>query len=142
MTVAVTLALGSTLATVLVSEQISLARGIAAFVVLLSLQYAISWLSVRSRRVQELVRGEAALLFHGGEFLDGALRRERVTPDEVRSAARDAGLDAGLSTLADVEAAVLETDGSIAVVRRAPRAPPSSMAGVRGYAGDERSAGD
>ncbi|MGZ8470117.1 MAG: DUF421 domain-containing protein, partial [Gemmatirosa sp.] len=101
-----TLALGSTLATVLVSEQISLARGIAAFVVLLSLQYAISWLSVRSRRVQELVRGEAALLFHGGEFLDGALRRERVTPDEVRSAARDAGLDAGLSTLADVEAAV------------------------------------
>ena len=46
----VTIALGSTLATVLLSNQVSLAEGITALALLIALQFVITWLSVRSPR--------------------------------------------------------------------------------------------
>ena len=130
----VTVALGSTLATVLLSQQVALAQGVAAFGLLLALQFAITWLSVRSARVRGLVKGEPTLLFYRGEFLDAALRLERVTREEALSAARDQGIAA----LADAEAVVLETDGTITVVRREAGGEPSTLTGVRGYAAPDR----
>lgn len=127
----VTVALGSTLATVLVSQQVALAQGVAAFAVLLGLQYAITWLSVRSGRVRALVKGEPALLLLRGEFLEGALRRERVTREELLAAARSQGI----ASLGEVEAAVLETDGTITLVPGAPDGAPSGLRTVRGYDG-------
>jgi hypothetical protein len=44
----VTVALGSTLATVLLSKSVALAEGVLALALLIGLQYAIAWLSVRS----------------------------------------------------------------------------------------------
>jgi uncharacterized membrane protein YcaP (DUF421 family) len=67
----VTVALGSTLATVLLSRNTALAEGIAAFALLIGLQYIITWLSVRSQRVAKLVKAEPSLLFSGGHFLHG-----------------------------------------------------------------------
>lgn len=125
----VTVALGSTLATVLVSRQVALAQGVVALAVLIGLQYVITWLSVRSGRVRGVVQGEPALLLYRGTFLDGALRRERVTRADVLSAARADGQ----ASLAEVEAVVLETDGTLTVVRRAPAGEPSSLDGVVGY---------
>jgi len=125
----VTVALGSTLATILVSSDVALAQGVTALVVLIGLQLAISWLSVRSERVRGIVKGEPVLLLHRGELLDGALRRERIAHEEVRAAVRGQGI----ATLTDVEAAVLETDGSITIVRRTDGGPPSALADVHGY---------
>ena len=42
----VTVALGSTLATVLLSKNVALANGVLAFALLIGLQFAITWLSV------------------------------------------------------------------------------------------------
>lgn len=130
----VTVAFGSTLATVLVNQSVSLAQGVAAFVVLLGMQFVITWVSVRSAPVRELVKGEPALLFHRGRFLDGAMRRERITREELLAAARSEGI----ASMEDVEAAVLETDGTVTVVRSEPDADPSALRGVRGY--DRRNA--
>src|ERR671917_1534916 len=65
----VTVALGSTLATVLLSKDVALAEGVLAFGVLIALQFAIAWLSVRSAGVRRLVKAEPALLLHQGQFL-------------------------------------------------------------------------
>ena len=43
----VTVALGSTLATVLLTKSVALADGLAAFALLIFLQYGLTWLSVR-----------------------------------------------------------------------------------------------
>ena len=128
----VTVALGSTLASILVAKGLAFAQGMTAFVVLVGAQYAVTWAQVRSARVRSAVSSDPALLFYRGRFLPEALRRERVTEDEVRAAARGSGV----AELADVEAVVLETDGTMAVVRRAPAGPPSALVGVRGYAPD------
>ncbi len=109
----VTVALGSTLATVLLTESVALAEGLLAFVLLVGLQYAVAWLSVRSPRFDALVKSEPSLLLHRGRFLDGAMRRQRVTREEVVSALRSSGL----ARPGDAAAVVLEADGSLSVVR-------------------------
>ena len=126
----VTVALGSTLATVLLSKDVALTEGVLAFVLLILLQFAITWLSVRSERVQALVKAEPRLLLHHGRLLHGALRRERMTEEEVRAAVRSQGI----ASLNEVAAVVLETDGSISVLRRAEEGRASALANVAGHA--------
>jgi uncharacterized membrane protein YcaP (DUF421 family) len=124
----VTVALGSLLATVLLSEDVALVEGALSFALLLGLQFAVTWSSVRAHWVRQLVTGEPVMLLHRGDFLPSALRQARVTQDEIRSAVRAAGL----ASLVDAEAVVLETDGSFSVVRRSEGADGlSSLDGVR-----------
>jgi uncharacterized membrane protein YcaP (DUF421 family) len=122
----VTVALGSTLATVLLSTSVSLARGVLAFAVLIFLQFIITWLSARSPQVRRLVKAEPTLLVHKGEFLTGAMKRERVTKEEVRAALRAQGA----SAVEEVEAVVLETESSFSVVMHASGESASALADV------------
>lgn len=108
----VTVALGSTLATIILSKDVALAEGVVALGLLISLQFIITWLSVRSTRISRLVKAEPALLFHRGQFLQQAMKAERVTEDEVRAAIRAQGTAA----VEKVMAVVLETDASFAVI--------------------------
>lgn len=110
----VTVALGSTLATVLLDRSVSLAEGVTALGLLIALQFAITWTAVRWPPFGRGVKSEPSLLLHQGRPLDGALRKQRVTKDELRAALRSAGID----RFEEAESAVLETDGSISVVKR------------------------
>jgi uncharacterized membrane protein YcaP (DUF421 family) len=123
----VTVALGSTLATVLLSKDVALAEGVLAFGLLIALQFVVAWLSVRSPAVDRLVKSEPRLLFYRGEFLRDAMRGERVTEGEVLAAVREQGT----SALGDVEAVVLETASTISVLRKSG-GPPSALRQVRG----------
>jgi len=108
----VTVALGSTLATILLNKDVSLAEGLLALALLIGLQFVIAWLSIRSPRVESLVKSEPAMLFHQGRFLHQTMRRERVTESEVRAAIRSQGI----TRLEAVTAVVLETDGTFSVI--------------------------
>jgi uncharacterized membrane protein YcaP (DUF421 family) len=108
----VTVALGSTLATALLSSEVSLTEGVLAFVLLCVLQYTVAFLSVRSARFREVIKSEPALLLHRGEYLRDSMKRERVTEDEIRAAIRASG-KSGTDSIAAV---VLETDGSFTVI--------------------------
>jgi uncharacterized membrane protein YcaP (DUF421 family) len=123
----VTVALGSTLATVVLSKDVSLLDGSLAFALLIGLQFAITWSSVRARWVRQLVTGEPLMLLYRGDVLPAALRKARVTADEVRAAVRSAGR----ASLDEVEAVVLETDGSFSVVGRHGGIDRSSLEGVQ-----------
>lgn len=122
----VTVALGSTLATVLLTKDVALAEGALAFALLIGLQFLVTWTSVRAEWVRQVVTGEPLMLLYHGEMLPAALRRARVTESEVRAAIRSAGL----ASLADAEAVVLETDGSFSVIRRGAENGRPSLAGV------------
>ncbi|MBK4723293.1 DUF421 domain-containing protein [Azospirillum sp. YIM DDC1] len=108
----VTVALGSTLATVLLSESVALAEGVLALALLIVLQYAITWLSVRSPRFQELIKAQPTMLVYRGDFLPAALVEQRVTREEVMAILRAQGR----TDLDTVLAVVLETDGSFSVL--------------------------
>lgn len=112
----VTVALGSTLATVIISKDVKLADGALALFLLCGLQFVIAYASVRSRRAERAVKAEPALLYFQGRFLDDTMKAERVTADEILAAVRSQGIN----DLTQVGAAVLEADGSISVMRGPP----------------------
>jgi uncharacterized membrane protein YcaP (DUF421 family) len=122
----VTVALGSTLATVLLSKDVALAEGITAFVLLIALQYVITWSSVRWPFIERLVKAEPTLLYFQGRYLEDALRRQRVTHAEVQQAVRSHGVQ----RLEDVAAVVMETDGSMTVMKRSEGKALTALAGV------------
>jgi uncharacterized membrane protein YcaP (DUF421 family) len=123
----VTVAIGSTLATIVLSKSVALAEGLLALALLIGMQFAISWSSTRMPWLRRVVTGEPRLLLRDGTMLDEALRDARVTREEVRAAVRAAGIGA----LGDVAAVVLETDGSFSVIAGQPGAALSSLDGVK-----------
>ena len=125
----VTVALGSTLATVLLSKDVPLLEGILAFALLICAQYIITALSVRSVAVRRFVKSEPRLLFHNGQMLQQALRRERVTENEILAVARASGY----ADMAKVGAVILETDGSFDVIGVIDAVEQSSLKDVKGH---------
>ncbi|WP_224240160.1 DUF421 domain-containing protein [Hyalangium gracile] len=115
----VTVSLGSTLATVLLSKDVSLAEGLLAFAVLIGLQFLVTWTSVRWPGFSRMVKSEPVLLVHQGRFLPSAMRRARIVEAEVLSVLRDQGV----ARLEAVEAVVLETDGSLTVLQQRDERP-------------------
>lgn len=110
----VTVALGSTLATVLLSKDVPLLEGMLAFAALAALQWVVSRLSISSRWFKRLVRSDPRLLFEQGRYREAAMTDERVTRSEIDAAIRGAGFGRPDA----VGAVVLETDGSLSVIAR------------------------
>lgn len=108
----ITVSLGSTLASVVLTSDVSFSEGVLAFALLIGLQYIIAWSAQRSDTVHKIVKSNPALLAYRGECLPKTLKAERVVEAEVLAAVRGAGY-AGLD---DVTAVVLETDGSFSVI--------------------------
>jgi uncharacterized membrane protein YcaP (DUF421 family) len=119
----VTVALGSTLATVLLSKDVALVEGLLAFALLCGLQFAVTWASVRWPSIRSLVKSDPCLVFYQGRFLPEQLRRERLTEDEVLAAIRASGH----GSRADVHAVVLETDGSMSVIAAGFKEPADAL---------------
>lgn len=108
----VTVALGSTLATILLSKDVALAEGMAAFLLLAGAQFAVTWTSLRSWRFRRWIKAEPRTLLRDGKILDDALVDERVTREEIEAAVRSSGY----SDPSKMALVTLETDGSMSVV--------------------------
>ena len=122
----VTVALGSVLATILLSSDVSWTEGALALRLLAGAQSAVAWLTVRRPRLRAVVTARTRLLLRDGVPLREALRTERVSLDEVRQAVRGTGS----GDLSSVAAVVLESDGSLSVVSRARLGDGSALEGV------------
>lgn len=118
----VTVALGSTLATVLLSKDVTLASGITALALLILLQYLLAVTSVRSKQFSSLISSEPTLVFFNGKFLHHTLKAERITEAEVRSVLRSQQV----SALDEVYAVVLESNGQFSVVKKGSLTDPNS----------------
>ncbi|MDH2426395.1 YetF domain-containing protein [Sphaerisporangium sp. TRM90804] len=125
----ITVALGSTLATVTVSGQVPLSEGVLALAVLVGLQFAGSWLGLRLGPVRRMMTARPSLLLRDGRLLGDELRRLRVTEEEVRQAVRVSGH----GDFDQVWVVVLETNGSLSVVSRQQRGGGNALRDVSGY---------
>lgn len=74
----------------------------------------VAWLNWRFRRLRPVLEGEPIVLVENGRPVQGNLRRERLTLEEVEAEARLQQV----ASLEDVRWAVLETNGRISVIPR------------------------
>lgn len=123
----VTVALGSTLATILLASDVSFVEGIVALVLLAFLQLVIAYASSRSERLRAVVAAEPTLIVWHGDIDRHALARNRLAESEVLQAIRGSG-GGGLD---EIGAVVLETDGSLSVIGRSRLGDGSALGGLR-----------
>lgn len=125
----VTIALGSTLATVILNKDISLADGATAFFSLIFLQFAITWLSVRSRKFKHMITREPVLVLYKGELQEKTAKQERITIEEIHLAVRQKGI----ADLNAVDIMILETTGEFTVVPKIEASGTDSVKDVKNY---------
>jgi uncharacterized membrane protein YcaP (DUF421 family) len=125
----VTVALGSTLSSVVTSKDVAIVDGLVALGLLIGLQYLVAWVSSRWSAVAAAVKSEPRLVFHRGRFARAAMRAERLTEGEILASIRASAVP----RLEDVEAVILESNGDLVVVRKAAddAEPRSVLRGVR-----------
>jgi uncharacterized membrane protein YcaP (DUF421 family) len=105
----VTVALGSTLATVMLNKNVALADGVLGFFLLIFLQYGITYLAVRSKSFSKLIKSTPTLLLYKGKILQESIRKQRITQEEIYAALREKGM----ASLADAGAVVLKPTAAL-----------------------------
>lgn len=108
----VTVALGSLTASGILLKDVSILETLFAIGLLLGLQYCLTALAVRSKVVDNAIKAEPRLLVDNGAFLSRAMRKERVTEQEILSALREHGV----KSMDEVRWVILESDASFSVI--------------------------
>src|SRR5947207_2974081 len=96
----------------MVGPDVSVQGGILAAAVLLVTNRLVAFVRFRGGRVGRLIEGTPTVLVENGEFVEPHLRREGVDREELEMAAREHGV----TSIKQVQLAVLEVDGSISIV--------------------------
>lgn len=122
----VSVALGSTLATVLLSSEVALAEGAVALALLCVLQLVVALVTSRSKLARRAITARPTLLVRNGEVLDQALHSERISRDSVLQVVRSTGVG-GLELVAAV---VLETNGRLSVITHEQQGSGSALTDV------------
>ena len=81
---------------------------------LIALNYGVAFVTSRNRMVEKFVEGVPVVLARNGKLFDHVLRRELVSREDFREALRMNGVE----DVSEVELALLETNGSISVVKK------------------------
>lgn len=129
----VTVAFGSTLATILLSSDVAFFEGLAAMALLAGLQFIIAWASAHVPGTRSAVTARPVALVVSGEIQHAQLRRNRLNESEVLQAVRSTGS----GDLSDAAVVVLETNGTISVIPQSKLGNGSALEGVRNI-GPER----
>jgi uncharacterized membrane protein YcaP (DUF421 family) len=101
----------------------SLVGGLVSAVTLVGLNYGVGYATFRSKSLESLIEGRPLVIIHNGRVFEDVMHHAKLTHHELTAALRRAGC----SSAEDVQAAILENNGSISVVtRRQNGAPPAS----------------
>ncbi len=126
----VTIALGSLLADVIVSESNRIYEGLFAAALLIALQFLITFLSTRFDWVKHLVKAKPTLLYYQNEYRKDAMKKQRVVKAEILAAMRSSSI----GSVDAVEAVVLEADGSFSVIEKSDsKGTDSALEDVEGF---------
>ena len=127
---AMTVALGTVMASTLLSEDPPLLQGAAALAALFLGQHLVSLLRVQSKRAKHLVDNDPLLLMKGSTIYYENLRKARVTEEDLFGKLREANV----LNLNQVRAVVFEATGDVSVLHGDADGPELSdelMSGVR-----------
>lgn len=100
-------------------KDVPLVEGLVPVFALLLLQYGVSLLLMKSEGVRAVVCGVPSVLVHNGRIVEQELHRLRYNLSDLLEQLRVKGLP----NLADVEFAILETNGELSVIPKSQKRP-------------------
>lgn len=125
---AITVALGSVVASTILAKDPSLLVGAFGLMVLYALQYLLSGFRRRTGAIERLVDNEPLVVMAGEEVLSEHLDQTRMTEDDLRSKLRMAGVTHPEQVLA----VIFETTGDVSVITSSDDVDPWLFEDVRG----------
>jgi uncharacterized membrane protein YcaP (DUF421 family) len=111
--------IGSIAATASVDQNVKILNGLAGLLVWGILPILISLLNLKSYRFRRLTDGQPIVLVQNGKILEENLRKARLSLDSLMLSLREKNA----FKLSDVEFAVLETNGSVSVLKKTEAQP-------------------
>ncbi|KCZ91656.1 DUF421 domain-containing protein [Hyphomonas johnsonii] len=111
---AVTVSIGSVLASVILTPDPPLAQGVMGLAVLFVLQMSVAWLRVHSDLFEGSTNNKPRLIMANGEMLRDQMAKAKITESDLRGKLREANV----LDVSQVDAAVAETTGDISVLHR------------------------
>jgi uncharacterized membrane protein YcaP (DUF421 family) len=98
----------------LTQDDYSLTGGFLAIGTIAILQMGTSYMNFRFPRLRPFLDGEPIVVVQDGKPIERNLKRERVTLDDLSSAAREQNI----AKIDDIEWAVMETSGKITFIKK------------------------
>jgi uncharacterized membrane protein YcaP (DUF421 family) len=122
----VTVALGSLLASIPFGSGVTVADGMAAIGTYLILQQVMRWAIKRSKRAERFVRDVPQIMVWDGQFIEHTMLKDSILKAEIRAAVRRAGL----SSMSQALAVILENDGDWSVLPYDEKTDLSALEGL------------
>lgn len=99
--------------------KMSIIRGILPILALVITQIGLSYLTLKSKKIRELVEGKPSILIANGRIRDNEMAKQRYTIDDLLTQLREKNI----GNIADVEFAILETSGKLSVFPKPANSP-------------------
>ena len=90
---------------------------IAASFVIVAMHRLIAWLSVKSRKFEQIVKGVYIKLYQDGAIIGNNLERTGMSENDLHESLR---LETKKLTLAEIDTAFMETNGRISFILKEP----------------------
>lgn len=101
------------------SPKMPIMRGVLIVALLVMLQIAMSWLTLKSVTMRSLFEGKPTLIIANGAIREDEMRRTRYSMSDLMTQLREKDI----ATVSDVEFAILETTGKLSVFPKAQKRP-------------------
>lgn len=101
------------------SLDIPLLNGASAILTLLFLEVVISFLSIKSQKINDLLNGKPSILINKSRINQKEMKNQRITVDDLMQQLRLKNF----ASLADVDYAVLEANGEISIIPKSGKSP-------------------
>jgi hypothetical protein len=92
----------------------SLIGGLVSAATLIALNFVLGCATYKNKRLEAMIEGRPELIVHNGQVFKDAMAKAKLTHHELESALRQAGC----ASVGEVQAAIMENNGSITVLRR------------------------
>jgi uncharacterized membrane protein YcaP (DUF421 family) len=92
----------------------SITGGLILAAVIIFLSFGIDYFTFKSKTLEAMIQGQPRLLIHKGHILTQNLNKEFLTLEELKTILRRQGI----LHIEDVQEAVLESNGSVSVIRK------------------------
>ncbi|MBM7651797.1 DUF421 domain-containing protein [Neobacillus cucumis] len=83
-------------------------------IVLMALQIILAIISLKSKKVRDLIDGKPIIIINRGKIDEDAMRKQRYNFDDLLTQLREKNI----RSIADVEFAILESSGSLSVIEK------------------------
>lgn len=124
----ISIAYGSTIATILISEKVAFIEGAFVLGMLTLLQLFIAIMEMKSKKFGAVINPTPTFLYYNDEFLEEVMKKERILRSEIRNAVRQQGI----GSMEEVEAVVLEGNGQMSVIPKSKTGSMDTLVDVKG----------